>query len=81
MLSQRILVIKQDPVGKIDDEDIILFVAEANCVLLRFQIYITTKKLPHFAIFNFLFVVSQMQKLQYLKSVGTSLDSISAFVS
>ena len=34
------------------------------------QIYITTKKLPYFAMFNFLFVISQLPELVYLKSVG-----------
>ena len=35
-----------------------------------FQIYITTKKLAHFPLFNFLFVISQLPKLQYVKSIG-----------
>ena len=34
------------------------------------KIYVTTPKLPFFPIFNFLFVISQLPKLSYQKSVG-----------
>ncbi|KAK2181203.1 hypothetical protein NP493_407g06015 [Ridgeia piscesae] len=34
------------------------------------KIYITTKRLSYLPIFNFLFVVSQLPKLVYLKSIG-----------
>ena len=44
-----------------------------DCELYEFcflQIYVTTKKIPYFSLFSFLLVISQMQKLQYVKSVG-----------
>ncbi|KTG39902.1 hypothetical protein cypCar_00013954 [Cyprinus carpio] len=34
------------------------------------KIYITTKRLPYFAIVNFLFLIAQLPKLQYNKSQG-----------
>ncbi|CAH1773129.1 unnamed protein product [Owenia fusiformis] len=34
------------------------------------KIYITTKRLQYFSLFNFLFVISQIPKLVYVKSVG-----------
>ncbi|CAI5779011.1 WASH complex subunit 5 [Podarcis lilfordi] len=34
------------------------------------KIYITTKRLPYFPIVNFLFLISQLPKLQYSKSLG-----------
>lgn len=35
------------------------------------KIYITTQRLPHFALFNFLFTLSQLPKLVYTKSIDT----------
>lgn len=34
------------------------------------KIYVTTRNLPHFALLCFLFVLSQLQKLSYVRSVG-----------
>ncbi|KAK3601512.1 hypothetical protein CHS0354_027658 [Potamilus streckersoni] len=34
------------------------------------KIYITTKKMPHFALMNFLLVISQLPKLAYMKSIN-----------
>ncbi|KAL3869501.1 hypothetical protein ACJMK2_042174 [Sinanodonta woodiana] len=34
------------------------------------KIYITTKKMPHFALMNFLLVISQLPKLAYMKSIS-----------
>ncbi|KAK2144442.1 hypothetical protein LSH36_756g00059 [Paralvinella palmiformis] len=34
------------------------------------KIYITTQRLPYFPLFSFLFVLAQIQKMSYVKSVG-----------
>ncbi|XP_071483871.1 WASH complex subunit 5-like [Diadema antillarum] len=40
------------------------------------KIYITTKRLPYFSLFTFLFVVSQLPKLQYVKTVGSIIGKL-----
>lgn len=37
------------------------------------KIYVTTRNLPYFALLCFLFVLSQLQKLSYVRSVGKDL--------
>ncbi|XP_067001738.2 WASH complex subunit 5 [Anabrus simplex] len=38
------------------------------------KIYITTKNLQHFSLLTFLFVISQLSKLQYVKNMGTLMS-------
>nr|XP_054772627.1 WASH complex subunit 5-like [Lytechinus pictus] len=40
------------------------------------KIYITTKRLPYFSLFTFLFVVAQLPKLQYVKTVGSIIGKL-----
>ncbi|XP_038056716.1 WASH complex subunit 5-like [Patiria miniata] len=40
------------------------------------KIYVTTKRLPYFSLFTFLFVVSQLPKFQYLKTVGSMIGKL-----
>lgn len=37
------------------------------------KIYVTTRNLPYFALLCFLFVLSQLQKLSYVRNVGKDI--------
>ena len=41
----------------------------------KLQIYVTTRKLPLFPLFNFLFVIGQLQKMVYMRNVGKLASS------
>lgn len=43
---------------------------ENLCIYCFFQIYIATTKLDHFSLIIFVFVIANLPKLIYMKSVG-----------
>ena len=50
--------------------EINVLVLQRNVLVFLFQIYITTKPLPHFPLFVFLLVISHISKLTYSRTIG-----------